>query len=79
MPTMSRSSIITEDEHNHSLAHPGGLLGRKLEARELNANRLAIDLGVPSGRATDILNAQRGITVDTAVRLGRYFGNGTQF
>ena len=40
---------------------------------------MALDLGVPSGRITDILNARRSITADTAVRLGRYFGNSAQF
>lgn len=59
--------------------HPGRLLKRELNARTLSANRLAIDLGVPSGRITDILNARRSITADTAVRLGRYFGNSAQF
>jgi len=34
---------------------------------------------VPSGRITDILNGRRGITADTAVRFGRYFGNSAQF
>jgi antitoxin HigA-1 len=38
---------------------------------------LSLDIGVPSGRITDILNGRRSITADTAVRLGRYFGNGT--
>ena len=60
-------------------AHPGRLLKRELKARELSANRLALDLGVPSGRITDILNGRRSITADTAVRLGRYFGNRAQF
>jgi len=59
--------------------HPGRLLKRELKARELSANRLALDLGVPSGRITDILNGRRSITADTAVRLGRYFGNRAQF
>src|SRR5438105_6961183 len=59
--------------------HPGRLLRRELKARELSANRLALDLGVPSGRITDILNERRSITADTAVRLGRYFGNRPQF
>jgi len=40
---------------------------------------LALDLGVPSGRITDILNGRRSISADTAVRLGRYFGNRAQF
>lgn len=59
--------------------HPGGFLKRELKARELSANRLALDLSVPSGRITDILNGRRSITADTAVRLGRYFGNRAQF
>ena len=59
--------------------HPGRLLRRELEARRLSANRLALDLSVPSGRITDILNGRRSITADTAVRLGRYFGNRAQF
>jgi addiction module HigA family antidote len=59
--------------------HPGRPLRRELKARELSANRLALDLGVPSGRITDILNERRSITADTAARLGRYFGNRPQF
>ena len=61
------------------IAHPGRLLRRELAARELSANRLALDIGVPSGRITDILNRRRSISADTAVRLGRYFGNRAQF
>ena len=59
--------------------HPGRLLRRELVARGQSANRLALDLGVPSGRITDILNGRRSISADTAVRLGRYFGNSAQF
>ena len=61
------------------VAHPGRFLKRELAARKLSANRLALDLGVPSGRVTDILNGRRAISADTAVRLGRYFGNSAQF
>jgi addiction module HigA family antidote len=61
------------------IIHPGRLLRRELEARVLSANRLSLDLGVPSGRITDILGGRRSITADTAVRLGRYFGNRPQF
>lgn len=61
------------------VGHPGRLLKRELTARKLSANRLSLDIGVPSGRVTDILNGRRSITADTAVRLGRYFGNGAQF
>jgi len=59
--------------------HPGRLLRRELEARKLSANRLALDLGVPSGRVTDILNSRRSITADTALRPALYFGNSAQF
>ncbi|MFQ5939436.1 MAG: HigA family addiction module antitoxin [Alphaproteobacteria bacterium] len=61
------------------ISHPGRLLKRELAARSLSANRLALDIGVPSGRITDILNGRRSISADTAVRLGRYFGNSPQF
>ena len=61
------------------VSHPGRLLKRELTARKLSANRLSLDIGVPSGRITDILNGRRSITADTAVRLGRYFGNSAQF
>jgi addiction module HigA family antidote len=59
--------------------HPGRLLRRELTARKLSASRLALELGVPSGRITDILNAKRGITADTALRLGRRLGTTPQF
>lgn len=61
------------------IVHPGRLLRRELRARSLSANRLALELGVPSGRITDILNGRRSITADTAVRLGRFLGNGARF
>jgi len=63
----------------HPIAHPGRLLKRELTARNLSANRLALALGVPSGRITDILNGRRSITAETAIRLGRYFGNRARF
>ena len=61
------------------ISHPGRLLKRELEARGVSANRLALAIGVSSGRVTDVLNGRRSITADTAVRLGLYFGNGASF
>lgn len=75
----SRSSTTIRGRPKLPIAHPGRLLKRELGARNLSANRVALDLGVPSGRITDILNGRRSITADTAVRLGRYFGNGARF
>ncbi len=59
--------------------HPGRILKRELVSRELSANRLAMALRVPSGRLTDILNGKRGISPDTALRLGHFFGNSARF
>ncbi|CDN49010.1 MULTISPECIES: HigA family addiction module antitoxin [Neorhizobium] len=59
--------------------HPGRILKRELTARSLSANQLALSLRLPSGRITDILNAKRGISPDTALRLARYFGNSARF
>ncbi|MCH7915918.1 MAG: HigA family addiction module antidote protein [Deltaproteobacteria bacterium] len=59
--------------------HPGRILKRELAARGLSANKLALALRVPSGRITAILNKKRAITPETALRLGRFFGNSAQF
>ena len=59
--------------------HPGRILKRELEARNLSANKLALALRVPSGRITQIINGKRGITAESALRLSRYFGNSPQF
>jgi len=59
--------------------HPGRVLRRELEARGLSANALALALRTPSGRITDILNEKRSVTTETAMRLGRYFGQNPRF
>ena len=59
--------------------HPGRILKRELATRGLSASKLALALRVPSGRITSILNGKRAITPETALRLGRFFGNSAQF
>jgi addiction module HigA family antidote len=59
--------------------HPGRILRRELAARGMSANRLALALRVPSGRITSILNGQRAISADTALRLARHLGTSAQF
>ena len=59
--------------------HPGRILKREMMARDLSANKLSLALRVPSGRITQILNAKRGISAETALRLSRYFGNSARF
>ena len=58
--------------------HPGEILREELDALGLPANALANALGVPVNRVTMILNGQRGVSADTALRLGRYFGTTPQ-
>lgn len=45
----------------------------------MSANRLALALRISSGRIVDILNGKRGVSPETALRLGRYFGNSPRF
>ena len=58
--------------------HPGEILRDELEALSLSANALSKALGVPVNRITAILNGQRGVTANTALRLARYFGTTPQ-
>ena len=53
--------------------HPGRILRREMQARKLSANALALALSAPSGRITDIVNGKRGVSPESALRLGRYF------
>lgn len=59
--------------------HPGIVLREELDDIGLSANALAKAIGVPANRVTAILNGERGITADTALRLGRYFDTTAQF
>jgi len=51
----------------------------KTELEALSATELARQLKVPTNRITGILNGQRAITGDTALRLGHFFGTSPQF
>ncbi len=53
--------------------HPGEILRDELEELGLSASALSRALGVPVNRVTMILNGQRGVSADTALRLARYF------
>ena len=59
--------------------HPGRILKRELNERNITANQLALALRVPSGRVSQILNEKRRISAETALRLSQYFGNSAQF
>jgi antitoxin HigA-1 len=59
--------------------HPGELLGDELKEIKVSLNELARALRVPMNRISAIVNGKRGITVDTAMRLARYFGTSPQY
>lgn len=55
--------------------HPGEILREEfMLPLRLSSNALARAIGVTPARVNDIANGKRGISADTALRLGRYFG-----
>lgn len=60
--------------------HPGEILREEyLSPLSMSANALAMELHVPAPRINDIAREKRAISVDTALRLSRYFGTSAQF
>ncbi len=59
--------------------HPGEILREEIELLELSGKAFAEALDVPPNRVTAILNGQRGVTADTALRLARYLGTTPEF
>jgi len=59
--------------------HPGEHLAEELDALNMSAAELARQLKVPTNRVTEILNGQRAITGDTALRLAHFFGTSPEF
>jgi len=71
---------MTIDSERLPNVHPGEVLREEfLLPLRLSAYRLAKDLGVPQTRISQILVEKRGVTADTAVRLGRYFDTSPGF
>jgi addiction module HigA family antidote len=58
--------------------HPGEILGDELEKLGMSAASVARVLCVPTNRVTQILNGERAITADTALRLGQWLGTGPE-
>ena len=67
-------------EDKLSPIHPGEvLLEEFLKPMGLSQNKVALSIGVPSRRINEIVLGKRGVTADTALRLGRYFDMSAQF
>lgn len=72
------SDITTGERIPH--ATPGDvLLLEFMEPLGLSARAVARDLDVPANRITEIINGERAMTADTAVRLERRFGVSAEF
>ncbi|MGJ5815613.1 HigA family addiction module antitoxin [Paludibaculum fermentans] len=59
--------------------HPGELLRDELDEIGVSLNELGRALRVPMNRISAIVNGKRAVTVDTAMRLARYFGTSPQY
>ncbi len=60
--------------------HPGEILKEEyLEPLHMTPNALAVALRVPAPRINDVVRQKRGISIDTAFRLARYFHTTPQF
>jgi antitoxin HigA-1 len=82
---MLKLSIITsgvelqEVQMARTPIHPGETLREDIQALGMSAAELARQIKVPVNRITEIINAQRGVTGDTALRLARFFGTSAEF
>ena len=60
--------------------HPGEILLEDfMKPMGITARKLSADIDVPPSRISDVVNGQRPITADTALRLGIYFGMEPRF
>jgi len=59
--------------------HPGEHLAEELKELRMSAAEFSRQLKVPTNRITAILNGQRAVTGDTALRLAHFFGTSAQF
>lgn len=59
--------------------HPGKVLAERLAGLQMSASKLSRHLSIPVNRVTQIINGQRGISGDSALRLGRFFDTTPEF
>ncbi len=60
--------------------HPGEVLMEDfIKGFGVTQHRVAVAIGVPPRRINEIVHGSRGVSADTALRLGRYFGTSAQF
>lgn len=67
------------DKRKDMISHPGEILKEEfLDEMGISVYALSNAISVPRSRMNDIVLGRRGITADTAVRLGKFFGTDAQ-
>ena len=86
MPTMWRSRTTTEETRpaaypvdNLPPIHPGSFLRDELAALGLSARKFAEHIHVPHNAVTGIMNGERSVSAQMAIRLGQAFGTTPQY
>ena len=59
--------------------HPGALLREQIEEMALSVRGVARDTGLPATRLHEIVHERRGVSAETAIALGTYFGQSPEF
>ena len=68
----------TRDPVRRAPTHPGALVRIELEELGLSITDAADRLGVSRRTLSELVNERRGVSPEMALRLGRFFGNGTE-
>ena len=64
----------------HRIAeHPGVFLREQIEEMRLDANRVALDTGLPEFALREIACERRGVSAEEAIALGAYFEQTPEF
>ena len=59
--------------------HPGTLLMEQITELGLTVHRVARDIDLPATRLHEIVHLRRGVSAETAIALGTYFGQTPEF
>ena len=64
---------------NRIATHPGALLLEQIREMKLSVHRVARDMDLPATRLHEIVHERRGVSAETAIALGAYFGQSPEF
>ena len=76
---MERGKRMVYVPTNRIATHPGALLVEQIREMGLSVNGVARDIGLPATRLHEIVHKRRGVTAETAIALGAYFGQTPEF